>query len=161
MERHATILLVEDEDVLRGLVAQFLRGAGHEVVQAADGQQGVDFFREFGPFDLALVDLNLPVFSGVEVCRRLRAQRPEQPIIICSAAVVPESESALWDLGVDHFLTKPYHPEVLLKHIDDELGRFVGPPRRRTNAAGTWRNGPGLDLEAVSIATLAKKERLK
>ena len=155
MERHATILLVEDEHVLRGLVAQFLQGAGHEVVQAADGQQGVDRFRESGPFDLALVDLNLPVFSGVEVCRRLREARPDQPIIICSAAVVPEFETALWDLGVDHFLTKPYHPDVLLKHIDDELRRFAAPRVHRADSVGSPRNSPNLGLSAAG--TLAKE----
>ncbi|GAC1324907.1 MAG: hypothetical protein NVSMB14_17560 [Isosphaeraceae bacterium] len=157
MERHATILLVEDEHVLRGLVAQFLQGAGHKVVQAGDGQQGVDRFREAGPFDLALVDLNLPVFSGVEVCRRLRAQHPEQPIIICSAAVVPESETALRDLGVDHYLTKPYHPDVLLKHIDDELRRSEAPAKLRADMGHARRIGGS--LEPVSLAALAKEGR--
>ena len=70
-----TLLLVEDEDRLRGLVAQFLRGEGFRVVEAADGPQGVERFRDSGPFDLALVDLNLPIFSGVEVCRRIKRNR--------------------------------------------------------------------------------------
>ena len=121
MERHGSLLLVEDEANLRKLVALFLRGAGFRVVEAADGQEGVDRFGDSGPFDLALVDLNLPVFSGVEVCRRVRRARPEQPIIICSAAIVPEYEHALAAVGVDHYLTKPYHPEALLSHIDDEI----------------------------------------
>src|SRR5437868_5227935 len=121
MERLRTLLLVEDEHILRSLVAQFLRGAGYRVVEAQNGQEGVARFVAEGPFDLALVDLNLPDFSGVEVCRRIRRERSEQPIIICSAAVVPESEAALMALGVDHYLTKPYHPEALLRHIDDEL----------------------------------------
>ena len=121
MERRGSLLLVEDEHNLRRLVAQFLRGSGFRVVEAGDGQEGVDRFADSGPFDLALVDLNLPVFSGVEVCRRVRHVRPDQPIIICSAAVVPEHENALVAFGVDHFLTKPYHPDALLAHIKDEL----------------------------------------
>jgi len=121
MERRGSLLLVEDEANLRKLVAQFLRGAGFRVVEAGDGQEGVDRFGDSGPFDVALVDLNLPVFSGVEVCRRVRHARPRQPIIICSAAIVPDSEHALAAFGVDHFLTKPYHPEALLNHIDDEI----------------------------------------
>lgn len=135
MERQATVLLVEDEHVLRRLVAQFLRGAGYRVVEAADGQEGVDRFRDSGPVDLALVDLNLPVFSGVEVCRRVRRLAPDQPIIICSAAIMPESEGALSVLGIDHFLTKPYHPEVLLAHIQNELGHAAAGPRLMSGMA--------------------------
>lgn len=157
MERQATILLVEDEHVLRGLVAQFLQGAGHTVVQAGDGQQGVDRFRESGPFDLALIDLNLPVFSGVEVCRRLREERPEQPIIICSAAVVPEFETALKSMGVDHYLTKPYHPEVLLSHIDEELRRTDCRTRRRADGGHGLRSGGGLESPATGAGALAKE----
>ena len=132
MERHGSVLLVEDEHVLRGLVAQFLRGAGYRVVEARDGQEGVDRFADAGPFDLLLVDLNLPVFSGVEVCRRVRRLEPDQRIMICSAAIIPEFESALWNLGIEHFLTKPYHPEVLLAHVEREIHpeRIGATPRR-------------------------------
>jgi CheY-like chemotaxis protein len=122
MERRGSLLLVEDEEILRGLVAQFLRGLGFRLVEAGDGQEGVDRFADSGPFDLALVDLNLPVFTGVEVCRRIRARRPDQPIIICSAAILPEHEEALRQLDVRHYLTKPYHPEALVAHIGDEIG---------------------------------------
>jgi DNA-binding response OmpR family regulator len=121
MERHASLLLVEDEHVLRRLVAQFLRRAEYRVVEAGDGGAGVERFADSGPFDLALVDLNLPVQSGVEVCRQIRRAQPGQPILICSAAVSPEDEQALLALGVDHFLSKPYHPEVLLAHIEREI----------------------------------------
>lgn len=117
MARNATLLLVEDEPNLRNLVALFLRGAGFRVVEARDGQEAVDRFEDAGPFDLALVDLNLPVFSGVEVCRRVRRVQPDQPILICSAAIVPDSERALRELGVHQFLTKPYHPDDLLSLV--------------------------------------------
>ena len=121
MGRRGSLLLVEDERLLRGLVAQFLRGADYRVVEAGDGPEGVARFEDAGPFDLALVDLNLPYFSGVEVCRRILRSRPEQRIMICSAAILDDHEDALMALGVDHFLTKPYHPESLLEHIAREL----------------------------------------
>jgi two-component system response regulator RegX3 len=122
MERLGTLLLVEDEHVLRGLVAHFLRREGFPVVEAADGPEGVARFTENGPFDLALIDLNLPLFSGVEVCRRIRRIQPDQRILICSAAILGDHETALMELGIDHFLTKPYHPEVLVARIREELG---------------------------------------
>jgi DNA-binding response OmpR family regulator len=122
-----SLLLVEDEDRLRGLVAQFLRGEGFQVVEAGDGPEGVERFADSGPFDLALLDLNLPVFSGVEVCRRIKRANPAQRVIICSAAILPGHEDALTALGVDHFLTKPYHPEELIAHITQEIGPRARP----------------------------------
>ena len=116
-----TLLLVEDEDRLRELVAQFLRAEGYEVVEACDGGQGVERFADAGPFDLVLVDLNLPVFSGVEVCRRIKRHNPRQRLMVCSAAILRDHEIALTALGIRHYLTKPYHPEELLDHITREL----------------------------------------
>ncbi len=114
------LLLVEDEHLLRTLVSQFLRGEGFEVVEACDGGEGVERFLDSGPFDLVLLDLNLPVFSGVEVCRRIKQATPDQRVLICSAAILRDHEAALSLLGVRHYLTKPYHPEDLLAHIARE-----------------------------------------
>lgn len=117
-----TLLLVEDEERLRGLVAQFLRGEGFAVVEAGDGAEGVERFDDSGPFDLVLVDINLPVFSGVEVCRRIKSGKPDQRMMVCSAAVLPNHEDALSALGVGHYLSKPYHPDDLIAHIAQEIG---------------------------------------
>jgi DNA-binding response OmpR family regulator len=121
MARTPKLLLVEDERLLRELVAQFLRTAGFQVVEAADGPDGVERYLDDGPFELALIDLNLPGFSGVEVCRQIRQERPNQKILICSATVTAEYERMLREQGVTHFLTKPYHPQALLAHIDRVL----------------------------------------
>ena len=127
MERRGSLLLVEDETVLRTLVAQFLRNEGYEVQEAEHGGEGVRQFLEDGPFDLLLVDLKMPVMSGVEVCRRVKHTRPDQRIMVCSAAISREHEEALAAVGVDHLLTKPYHPESLLAHIRQELIRRTEP----------------------------------
>ncbi len=128
MDRLGSLLLVEDEHGLRRLVAEFLRGASSEVVEAADGPEGVAAYEAHGPFDLAMLDLNLPGFSGVEVCRQIRSAKADQKVLICSAAIVPEYESALLGMGVGDFLTKPYHPEVLLAHVSRMI-RPQSPPR--------------------------------
>ena len=127
MERRGSLLLVEDEAVLRTLVAQFLRNEGYDVHEAEDGGEGVRQFLEDGPFDLLLVDLKMPVLSGVEVCRRVKRTKPDQRIMVCSAAISREHEEALRSVGVEHLLTKPYHPESLLAHIRQELIRRVDP----------------------------------
>jgi len=121
--RAGKLLLVEDEHLLRGLIAQFLRGEGFEVVEAADGSQALGLFSSSGPFDLVLLDLNLPLICGVEVCQRIKSLRPSQPVIICSAAILDTHIAALRAIQVEQFLSKPYHPLELLSRIADELSR--------------------------------------
>ncbi len=131
-KQQGTLLLVEDEHLLRNLVAQFLRGEGFAVTEAADGAEGIARFTDSGPFDLLLVDLNLPVFSGVEVCRQIRSQKPDQRVMICSAAIVGDHERDLAAMGIGHYLTKPYHPEDLLTHISLEIQGNGVPIRAET-----------------------------
>ncbi len=137
-KQQGTLLLVEDEHRLRGLVAQFLRGEGFAVVEACDGPEGVERFADSGPFDLVLVDLNLPSFSGVEVCRRIKHDQPHQRVMVCSAAILRDHEAALTNLGVDHFLTKPYHPKILLDHITREIGSRNGVEATHQLALNRW-----------------------
>jgi DNA-binding response OmpR family regulator len=137
-----THLLVEDEHVLRELVAQFLRGEGFRVVEAADGAQGISAFSVFGPFELVLLDLNLPLLSGVEVCRRIKAERPQQPVLICSGAILDEHLSALEPLGVNGYLPKPFHPVELLERIAAVISAEPSADARAdrgTTPAPAWR----------------------
>lgn len=156
VNRQGRILLVEDESLLRRLIAQFLRGEGFEIVEAADGREGVEqFSTSVNPFDLVLLDLNLPILPGVEVCRRIKLQRPEQPVIICSAAILDGHIAALAAMDVDQFLSKPYHPAELLNRITIELQRSVrlSSPPSEPLGASSWRvdqasprPGPSLPL---------------
>ena len=132
MERQPTLLLVEDEHVLRTLVAEFLERAGYDVRQAASGPEAVETYRASGPFDVVMADLNLPGYSGAEVCRRIRRIDPEQPILVASAAVLPEHRLVLDAIGAVEFLSKPYHPETLLNRLDG----------LRTSRAGTATGAP-------------------
>jgi DNA-binding response OmpR family regulator len=120
-KRAGKLLLVEDEHTLRSLIAQFLRGENFEVIEAADGLQGVGYFSSRGPFDVVLLDLNLPMLPGVEVCRRIKHERPMQPVIICSAAILDDHITELQAMQVEQFLTKPYHPLELLDRIAGEI----------------------------------------
>ncbi len=93
------LLLVEDEERLRGLIAQFLRGEGFHVVEADDGPPGVARFADSGPFDLVLVDLNLPTYSGVEVCRRIKGHDPAQRLMVCTRGDPPSKRGRPPRLG--------------------------------------------------------------
>ncbi len=122
-ERSGRLLIVEDEHTLRKLVSEFLRGEGYSVEEAADGGEGVSRFADRGPFDVVLLDLNLPCLPGEEVCRRIKQDRPDQSVVICSAAVLDCHLDVLRGLGVDQFLGKPYHPLDLLDRIASEMSR--------------------------------------
>ena len=140
LTRRGTLLLVEDEHLLRGLVAQFLRHEGFQVVEAGDGAEGVERFGDSGPFDLALVDLNLPDFSGVEVCRRIKRARPDQRLMICSAAILRDHENALAALGVDHYLDQAVSPRGPRRPHRPGDRPLSGGAGRRAGALG-----PGMD----------------
>jgi CheY-like chemotaxis protein len=149
-KRAGKLLLVEDEHLLRGLIAQFLQAEGYEVVEAADGLQAIDLFSSDGPFGVVLLDLNLPLASGIEVCRSIRAEQPSQAVIICSAAILDSHIAALRDLRVEQFLSKPYHPLDLLQRIANELSRSSRPellahvPSPRTSIGRTGPRHSGL-----------------
>jgi DNA-binding response OmpR family regulator len=142
-KRQGRLLIVEDESTLRRLVSLFLRGEGFDVHEAADGEEGIDRFSSQGPFDVVLLDLNLPVYPGVEVCRRIKLKEPGQPVIICSAAILDGHIAALQALEVRQYLTKPYHPGELLLRIGQELGTATKAPAVETlTSSGSWRIDP-------------------
>jgi DNA-binding response OmpR family regulator len=157
-KRAGKLLLVEDEHLLRGLIAEFLRGEGFEVIEAADGSQGVNYFVSMRPFAVVLLDLNLPLLPGVEVCRRIKSEQPSQPVIICSAAILESHIAKLNELKVRQFLSKPYHPLDLLARIDAEMS-----PAPHTESAGPvppsrgsiWRPSRG-HSELAPAHTLVK-----
>ena len=118
-KRAGKLLLVEDEHVLRGLIAQFLRVEAFEVIEAADGQEAVDGIAARRPFDVVLLDLNLPIYlRGRCLPADQDRKGPSQQVLICSAAIMDSDIDVLQSLGVERFLTKPYHPLDLLAGID-------------------------------------------
>lgn len=118
----ATILIIDDDDLLRNVLAKALGYAGHTVVQAADGAQGLDLFRAT-PVDLVLTDLVMPVQEGVETILQLRRDSPDMPIIAMSGGV---SNSKLYleiaaKVGAKRILAKPFTPKELIVVIDEVL----------------------------------------
>jgi len=112
------ILIVDDEPHIVMIVRARLENAGYEVISAGDGREGLDKARAEKP-DLILLDLMLPVISGEEVCRILKAD-PEYkkiPIIIFTA------RSRQTDSCGDDIVTKPFDPKQLLDKIAALLGK--------------------------------------
>jgi len=115
----ARILLIDDDDPLRELLAQALRQAGHTVVEAVDGRQGMELYRTT-EIDLVVTDLIMPEQEGVETILALHHDRPKLPIIAISGGV---SNSRLYldiagKIGADRMLAKPFKSAELIELID-------------------------------------------
>ena len=124
----AKILLVEDSEMNRDMLARRLARRGYEVVIAVDGAQGVTLARTEAP-DLILMDMNLPVLDGSEATRQLRAAPATQsiPIIALTAhAMSGDRENAL-EAGCDDYDTKPIELERLLGKIEVLLKKEATP----------------------------------
>ncbi|WP_096274569.1 response regulator transcription factor [Paucisalibacillus globulus] len=118
-----TILVVEDDKMIRELIRIYLIKAGYDVVEAADGEAAKEVFLTKHPC-LIILDLMLPKLSGEEFCTWVRAQeRNEVSIIMLSAKSRTEDKVKGLKIGADDYLVKPFEPEELLAHIEAVLRR--------------------------------------
>lgn len=116
-----TILVVEDELVLRETLAYNLENQGYEVHTAEDGPTGVDLAHEVRP-DLILLDIMLPGIDGFEVCRLLRKEM-NVPILMLTARADEIDKIVGLEVGADDYLTKPFSMRELLARIKALLRR--------------------------------------
>ncbi|KYG88962.1 response regulator [Metasolibacillus sp. FSL K6-0083] len=117
-----TILLVEDNDMNRDMLARRLTRKGFFVVAAEDGQQGIDYAIAEQPA-LILMDLSLPVVDGWEATRQLKANAMTKhiPIIVLTAHAMKEDEEKAYQAGCDDYDTKPIVLERLLEKMTKAL----------------------------------------
>jgi DNA-binding response OmpR family regulator len=115
------ILVVDDDIELLGLIGFALRQAGYLVLEAADGGAALETYAREQP-DLVILDVNLPVLSGFEVCRRIRAEA-STPIMLLTVRNSEEDQVHGLDGGADDYLTKPFSPRTLLARVRALLRR--------------------------------------
>ncbi|MGM0578144.1 MAG: CHASE domain-containing protein [Myxococcota bacterium] len=122
-----TVLVADDEDLVRTLAEAVLTGAGLEVVTAADGDEAVERFRERADaVDVVLLDLTMPKRDGVEVLRMLRGIRPDVPVVVSSGYSRQEVMATFQEERPDGFIQKPFRAERLLRVVREVLGRDTG-----------------------------------
>ena len=129
-----TILLVDDEQTLREVVAAALRDEGYRVAEAADGAAALEEFRAETP-DLVLLDLMLPELSGVEVCRILRRES-DVPILMLTAKGSETDRIVGLEIGADDYVTKPFSLRELVARVRALLRRSEVTGRRSAGASG-------------------------
>lgn len=116
------ILIVEDEQFIAELERDYLEASGFETEIAADGGSGLKLGMT-GQYDLILLDLMLPVLSGFEVCRQLRAQH-NTPILMVTAKKEDIDVIRGLGLGADDYITKPFKPGELVARVKAHLARY-------------------------------------
>jgi DNA-binding response OmpR family regulator len=116
------ILVIEDEDSIAEAIAARLRAEGFEVAIAGDGPTGVERFAELAP-DLVVLDLMLPGFDGLEVCRRIQATRPA-PVIMLTARDSETDMLVGLGVGADDYITKPFSPRELVARVKALIRRI-------------------------------------
>jgi DNA-binding response OmpR family regulator len=135
------IAVVEDSETLAEAVAARLRAEGYEVRLAADGPSGVELCRRWLP-DLVVLDLMLPGYDGLEVCRRLQGERP-LPVVMLTARDSETDMLVGLGVGADDYIVKPFSMRELVARVGAVLRRV----ERSSGAAATVLRVAGLELE--------------
>ena len=150
------ILVVEDKASLRAGLVDLLEGAGHQVEAVADGLDGLRRGAE-PVFDLLVLDLMLPRRDGIDVCRQLRARRPDLLILILTARGSEDDKVLGLEAGADDYVTKPFGARELLARVE-ALGRRVD---REGGIPGPIEiEGCRIDLVHLTVERGGSPERL-
>ena len=118
----ARVMVVDDDVTVREVVVTYLRAAGHDVGEAADGETALTQLRDERS-DLLVLDLMLPGIDGLEVCTRLRARGDDVPVIMLTALGSETDRVVGLERGADDYVTKPFSPRELVLRVDSVLRR--------------------------------------
>lgn len=113
-----TILVVEDEVMIRMLMADVLRDEGYQVIEAANGDEGKDLLLSGQDVDLVVTDVRMPgTIDGIELTAFAKQMLPNRPVVVVSGHLPPAAANS-----ADEFIAKPYLPSTFLKIIVKLIG---------------------------------------
>jgi DNA-binding response OmpR family regulator len=148
-----TVLVVEDDPRMQKVLQRIFQQEGYRVVVAGDGQTGLNHFRSDEPVAVVL-DLILPVISGRDLCRQLKLDSMDTPVIILSAITEVVDKVLLLELGADDYVTKPFSPRELMARVQAAIRR----KRKPATLSDTCRFGTCAVDFSKMIATRSGKE---
>lgn len=120
----ASILVVDDDQMIRNSLARILSYEGYEVETAKDGEEGL-FSHAKAKHDLVILDVSMPGLSGIDVCKRLKLRSPSTPVLFLSAKDEVGDRVLGLESGGDDYLVKPFAFEELLARIAALLRRRI------------------------------------
>lgn len=123
----AKILIVDDSTLSRAMVAKALKEAGHEVVQAANGREGIAAF-ERESFDCVVTDLLMPVVDGHQLLTHVRSIDRRIPVVVLTADIQASTQAMCQELAVSGFMNKPVKAETLRTCVEKALSGVQGAP---------------------------------
>ena len=118
------ILVVDDEEMIRRLIAKYAVYEGHTVEEAGDGMEAIERCRT-GQYDIMIIDMMMPELDGFSACREIR-KFSDIPIIMLSARGEDYDKINGFELGVDDYVVKPFSPKELMLRIDAVMKRTKG-----------------------------------
>ena len=118
------ILVVDDEEMIRRLIAKYAVFEGHTVTEAKDGMEAVKLCRE-EKFDIMIIDIMMPELDGFSACREIR-KFSNIPIIMLSARGEEYDKINGFELGIDDYVVKPFSPKELMLRVDAVMKRTSG-----------------------------------
>jgi DNA-binding response OmpR family regulator len=127
------LLIVEDDPAVQKALKRLFEEQGYGTEIRSDGKSGLDTFRSTTPTAIVL-DLGLPVMSGIDVCREIRQQSPTVPIIVLSASAEIADKVLLLELGADDYVSKPFSPRELLARVQAAIRHASRPVVRDVTA---------------------------
>ena len=122
MEPKKTVLIVEDEKSIVDIVRFNLQREGYDTLEAYDGEAGLALAREKKP-DLILLDVMMPKMMGFDVCRALRGEGDNVPVIILTAREEEEDKVLGLEIGADDYITKPFSMRELMARVKANIRR--------------------------------------
>lgn len=147
------ILVVEDDKTINSFVSKGLKEEGHVVSSAFDGKTGLDL-ASTGDFDFMILDIMLPKMDGLSICRTLRQQESQMPIIMLTAKDSVDNRIEGLDVGADDYLIKPFA-------FSELLARMRAVSRRKNGEGQTVLEVAGLQVDLVRHKVLYEDKELE
>ena len=118
------ILVVDDEEMIRKLIAKYATYEGHSVTEASNGMEAVELCRT-ETFDIMIIDIMMPELDGFSACRQIR-KFSRIPIIMLSARGEEYDKINGFELGIDDYVVKPFSPKELMLRVNAVMMRSAG-----------------------------------
>jgi two-component system, OmpR family, KDP operon response regulator KdpE len=151
------ILVVDDDPQIRRAMRTTLIARGYEVGDARTGEEGLTQLRS-GPYDLVLLDMNMPGIGGIETCRMIRSSS-EVAIIMLTVSNTEKDKVDALDAGADDYVTKPFSMPELLARIRASLRRLPQlPDQKGLKQLSSW--GVKIDLSSREVTVVGRTSRL-